>query len=353
MTDKYRFTTHNSAADIAELWNTISGRAGKAIADGAPCILYTFYQKQEWNAFLERHSNKPGRRTDYILQTTPDGTPVAILPLLVSPRKRRLEILNGKTAGVLNAAVAPDADADAAMQALVAYLPKAYPGYRIKFKDIPTNSALARALGTAGYNLIPRDSFHVPLSDFESGDAYYASLAKSLRRNIKTRSNHLTADNLTMEVRDYGGGTPVPMRVLRQCWRLFFRRKYEWKGAKAISPISSLVAAVRAEAEARFGVKSASARELPEARVRTCEIGGRLAAFMLMYADGNRILLPKFAFDSRYRRYSPGIIMATDTLRQMTDAGVTDFDFCRGDEPYKKDVGGVCQPLISVVEPLH
>lgn len=353
MTKKYRFTTHSSASDIAELWNTISGHAEKAIADGAPCILYTFYQKPEWNAFLERHSNKPGRRTEYILQTASDGTPISILPLLVSPRKRRIEILNGKTAGVLNAAVAPDTDADEAMQAMVEYLPEAYPGYRIKFKDMPADSALARALGNAGYNLIPRDSFHVPLSDFESGDAYYASLSKSLRRNIKTRSNHLTADNMTMDVRDYGGDTIIPNSVLRLCWRLFFRRKYEWKGAKAISPLASLVAAVRAEVETRFGVKSASTRELPEARVRTCEIGGRLAAFMLMYADGNRVLLPKFAFDSRYRRYSPGIIMATDTLRQMTDAGVTDFDFCRGDEPYKKDVGGVCQPLVSVVEPLR
>src|SRR5204862_8340708 len=43
------------------------------------------------------------------------------------------------------------------------------------------------------------------------------------------------------------------------------------------------------------------------------------------------------AYDERYRRYSPGGMLDFLSIRRAWEAGVREYDFLSGDEPYKAE----------------
>ena len=69
---------------------------------------------------------------------------------------------------------------------------------------------------------------------------------------------------------------------------------------------------------------------------------------MIVYKHRNHLLMPKLAIDSSYSRYSPGILMIMEAVKEWLNEGIVDFDLCRGDERYKKEVGGINEPLCRI-----
>lgn len=69
---------------------------------------------------------------------------------------------------------------------------------------------------------------------------------------------------------------------------------------------------------------------------------------MIVYRHRKHLLMPKLAIDSSFSRYSPGILLILESSKKWIDEGIADFDMCRGDERYKKEMGGLNEPLCRI-----
>jgi len=70
------------------------------------------------------------------------------------------------------------------------------------------------------------------------------------------------------------------------------------------------------------------------------DIDGALAATTLSFKHGNTVALYNSAYDMQYRRLSPGVLLVAYVIRDALAGRFQVFDFLRGDERYKYDLGG-------------
>ena len=347
--------TAERIAEIADAWKALDAEALRRIGEGAMLpIHYTFYQTLPWNAFVEEYYASHTRlfsRLEYIVARR-EGRVVAILPLRISGLAgKKVEMTAWRTAGVNNVSspyAASDDEADAAIfTAIAGFMAERYKGHRLRLFDMPEQTHFTRALESLpGVKLTTRPSFHIPLSEWDDFDAYYASPSKKLRHNIQTRSNHFTHGDLSWELKEYDRiGAPSRDEWLK-VWRIFYYRKLQWNSRTA-----TLLRRIGCEWEARrevdSGMRVDGFTRLDEARLCVFEINGEPAAFAFYYVGpGGHIVVPKLAIDTRFRTHAPGILMLKELLRRCYDRGIRDFDLCRGEEPYKQQMGAVCQTIV-------
>lgn len=217
----------------------------------------------------------------------------------------------------------------------------------LSLADVPCCTALARIMPTLSPNPIERTSFHVPLSQFASHEAYVASLPKNIYKNIRKAYNHLTTDGKTMELKVFDHAHQAPARTLRHLWRFYFRRKMMWRSQKA-NALTHLTTTLKAIYEVKSGCATASLRQLPSAELYVLEIDHQPASFMIVYRHRDHLLMPRLAIDTSFGRYSPGILLILEAAKRWMAEGVVDFDMCRGDERYKKEMGGINEPLCRI-----
>ncbi len=347
------FTT---AASLRGVWEGLDREAERMLADGTTRpVDYTFYQTYGWNAFVEAHFRassqlaRAGRRIEYILVSR-DGAPLAILPLKVRSFPLRIEFPSWKTSGVNNICCprASDPTLRPVWDDLCAYLRSRYRGAKVRLFDIPSGSPFCDALlAIDSLSGKERESWHIPLGDFGSFDEYYASLSKKLRHNIQTRSNHFTHGDLTCSLRVIEPPESPSAAYWRQLWGIFFRRKIQWHGKSQTLP-RLLYSRYETAREVAYGLKTASFDALPQSRLFVFEINGAPAAFTFLYQWGPWIVVPKLAIDFTYRTHAPGILMLREVMKWCYAHGIRDFDLCRGDEPYKQQMGAVCTMITRI-----
>lgn len=349
------FEVHHTLQPIKAQWIELEQQARQRISSGQMSyMLFSFYQSYGWAEFIEQSYRrrhylfKSGKRLDYIL-ILEDGSPVAILPLIASLRIKRIDIIHAKIAGLLNVVSPRHSETDLYIyQALTAYLSQRYHGWRMTFHDIPQQSPFATALRSiGGAEIRERASYCIDLTSFGSFDEYFASLSKNLYKNTRKAYNHIKSDGHTFALRWYNNSEMPRGMALWRLWNIYFTRKLAWKSRSA-NPFAKAVCAFRAALETHHGMKSESMYALPNSRLAVFEIDGHTAAFMLLYIDGQHILMPKLAIDTKYSRYSPGILLVLESLKEFFSEGIMDFDMCRGNERYKRDVGGLYRPLSYV-----
>ena len=351
---KIEVTAVGSIGPIADVWDEIDKKALGMIESGQMCpIDYTFYQTRPWNEFVEQYyadHRRPFSRIEYIVASIGE-TPVALLPLRISGfLKTKVEMTAWRTAGVNNVSTTlTGQEAREVCDAIVGFIAARYRGARLRLFDIPAGSPFAESLaGVAGAAVTERDSYHIPLSEFENFEAYYASLSKKLRHNIQTRSNHFTHGDLRWELKEYDRANPPSDEMWHRIWRIFYRRKLDWN-SKSDNPLRRMACAWQTHNEVRRGMRVASFSRLEGARLSVFEINGVPAAFAFYYTDtAGHIVAPKLAMDMRFRTHAPGILMLKALIEQLYRQGVRDFDLCRGEEPYKQQMGAVCQKIVRV-----
>ena len=187
---------------------------------------YTFYQTYTWNHFLYNAYNHAFTHTEYIAAAY-KGEVKMILPLLIDSFNKRLRILNGRISGICNI-VCPykDATAREMMQSVVNYLKDNYSkGWKYKFRDIPVGALFADALISNGAIFKEKTSYNVPVKKFESYEHYLSSLGKNIYKNIRKAYNHLSTDGKTLSLQRYSNDNPPPFKLLKELWRIYFRRK--------------------------------------------------------------------------------------------------------------------------------
>ncbi len=354
------FDVFDSITPLKEIWTGFDTEAYSRIHSGEMNRMeYSFYQTYPWNEFVERHysrklSAKTGiTRIEYIL-VKQDDKAVAIMPLRINRLSKRVEMTSWRTAGINNVVSPLCGDAHRNIfETLARYIRSRYRGMKLRFFDMPVDTPFVKALASldnAHYS--ERGSYHIPLKDFENFDDYYSSLNKKLRHNIKTRSNHFTHGDLTSELRVFTMDTPPSADYWKQIWHLFFLRKNVWRKRK-VTILRKLVCSWETRKECSGGMKTESFSQLPQTILFVFEINGRPAAFAFLYLHEGYIVVPKLAIDTEQRAHAPGILMLKEIMRWCYDHGVKDFDLCRGEEPYKQQMGAISETICRITVPAH
>lgn len=348
------FEIYRQIAPLKQIWTEFDAKASEMISDGhTPRINYTFYQSFRWNEFVERYYSqrltvKLGfKHIEYILVKQSDR-PVAILPIMVS--RTKVEMTSWRTSGINNVVSPFNDKAHASIfEALVKYLKERYHGKKLRFFELPPDTPFTHALAEIpGARVIERGSYHIPLSDFGSFDEYYESLNKKLRHNIKTRSNHFTHGDLTCSLKIFTRQNPPAKDYWEEIWRLFFLRKNVWR-KREVTALRKIICKWETLRECSGGMKTESFHSLDETILFVFEINERPAAFAFLYLSDGYIVVPKLAIDTEQRAHAPGILMLKEIMRWCYEHDVKDFDLCRGEEPYKQQMGAICQPVCRVI----
>ncbi len=80
-------------------------------------------------------------------------------------------------------------------------------------------------------------------------------------------------------------------------------------------------------------------------RMYFMEISGERVSTALCFDQGEELWLYNSGFDPSYAHLSVGLLLKSYCVRDAIEAGKARFDFLRGREPYKYDLGGVDKPI--------
>lgn len=83
-------------------------------------------------------------------------------------------------------------------------------------------------------------------------------------------------------------------------------------------------------------------------RLDFLEIGGRAIASTFGFELGDTFYLYNSAYESDLKRLSPGLVLVSELVKRAMSEGVTRFDFLRGPERYKYQLGAEAVPLNNV-----
>lgn len=346
MAKNISISEHYRITDIKQQWEELESQRGE---NNLPYINYSFYQTFQWNLFLYEYTRisilkRLTSKFCYILVMS-DNTPFAILPMIVTRSSKKARIPSCRIAGILNIVCPYSTDGhEEEFKKLVQYIKEHHADKHLSFADVPQRSPFVEAMKSLGGKFTERGSYHVPLAQFETFDDYIGSLSKNIYKNIRKSYNHLTTDEKLMRLQVYTKENLPEDSYLRQLWNIYFIRRLMWN-KKKINTINKAIAHAKAWIEVKSGCCTRSLRKLSNARLYVLEIDRQPAAFMVIYADKQHLLMPRLAIDMAYSRYSPGILIILESVKLWQKESIADFDMCRGDERYKTDVGGINEPL--------
>lgn len=348
MLQRLSFSSYCNIKDIKKEWIELDKKAEELNVRYAE---YTYYQTYEWNEFLFRHIRRGFGRLATTLRyhlITFDGRPFAVIPTQVTRMSKKVRLPSCRVAGVLNI-VCPYINEcnDEMVAAITEYITTAHRGMKLSYADVPQTAIFARVMGRIGSNMKERTSYHVPLAEFATHEDYVASLNKNIYKNIRKAYNHLKTDSKSMQLKIYTHEEMPDNGYMRSLWRLYLRRKMAWRHRKA-GAFSELGIYMKAMYETISGCAGYSLKALPAAELYVLHIDEKPAAFMIVYRHRNHLLMPKLAIDTSFSRYSPGILLILEASKRWIAEGVADFDMCRGDERYKKEMGGHNEPLCRI-----
>ncbi|MEA3327022.1 MAG: GNAT family N-acetyltransferase [Chloroflexota bacterium] len=78
-------------------------------------------------------------------------------------------------------------------------------------------------------------------------------------------------------------------------------------------------------------------------------LDGNKAAANMSFVCNNRLWLYNSGWDWNYRDLSPGWVLLAYLIQWATETGIEEFDFMRGDEPYKYKFGGIDRQVYRVI----
>lgn len=83
-------------------------------------------------------------------------------------------------------------------------------------------------------------------------------------------------------------------------------------------------------------------------RLSTLTLDGAPAAITLAFEDAEATYLYNSGYDPQFSQLAVGLVSKAYALRDATERGKRRFDFLRGDEDYKRRLGGVDRELVTV-----
>lgn len=295
------------------------------------------YQSPE---FMEqfRKTARLGKRRAFLrsetLLCTLDGAQM-ICPLSIDSRKKEVYLLGDFSAvGYCDLIYGPDVT-DAQFDAVIGALKARYPGHTLKFNKVNESSALCRYLLRRSKSLSQSECVSIRLGD--DYDAYYKSLSKHSRQNIRTAYNRMNRDGKTFEFQIVRGPDRLTNQQKNDIIRIYCTRMRDKFGGEVL-PYPIMYAAQR-----YFNPIVRSLNTLDDQFHALLYIDGELAAFLsgLRSSDGSRIVVPRLSMNGKFDFYDPGIVLLRETAEYLCrEHPGTELDLSRGSEKYKYTMGG-------------
>jgi CelD/BcsL family acetyltransferase involved in cellulose biosynthesis len=175
------------------------------------------------------------------------------------------------------------------------------------------------------YNLRHEES--VALLDVpKDWDSYLASLGSKERHELKRKIRRIARDHHDVEVRS---ATP---ETLERDLKLFVEMHRGAEGLKGHF--------MRPEIATFFERVAHAFMPLSWLRLDFLEVEGRPIASTFGFSFGERYYLYNSAYEPSAGRLSPGLVLVAQLVKRCIDEGCAVFDFLRGEERYKFDLGG-------------
>lgn len=165
-------------------------------------------------------------------------------------------------------------------------------------------------------------------------ETYLAALAAKERRELKRKIRRLYREHPDAEVRT------ATAETLDADLKTFVEMHRGAEGHKGHF--------MRPEIATFFERVARSFMKADWLRLDLLEVGGRAVASTFSFEAGNRFYLYNSAFEPDAGRLSPGLVLVAHLVERAIDNGLAFFDFLRGPERYKYQLGGQAVPLHNV-----
>lgn len=202
---------------------------------------------------------------------------------------------------------------------------------KILFYNVPQDSKLYNALTIIRYPF--KENINITIPSHGSYDDYYGGLDKHARQNMRTAYNRMKTDemNWSFEVIQ---GEELNSEVKKELMNVYLcRRKSRYRATSALHEWF-----IR-----HYHFNTIALSRLSNAYYAILRINGKVAAFLAGYTNtsGKYILVPRLAINNEYQRYSPGVVLISETMKVLkTKIHVDELDLSKGNDKYKLTMGG-------------
>ena len=307
----------HSLFGLRAVWEKICSKNSRVLPlqcfDYYKCLFLSFYAK---------HLISRWRILFYHLS---DGKEDCIIPLVVNHKRRAIRGLSNFGRLDYEDVISSTEDASFVRNCLEMVL-NGYKGYSLHLININESSMLYKALGDRMKFLENCVTIDIP-SDFEE---YISGLSKHQRQNIRTAYNRLSKESFDVCLKHYDENTRIPRRLWQQCQQMYEGRhsapgsRYKIWIERQRNPYTRILHSVKG-----WQVFVLFHNETPISYM--AGLSGKVQ---------NCYYVPRLCIDSDFIKYSPGIILLVETIRQIINQGIGHLDLMLGDEPYKTAMGG-------------
>lgn len=213
----------------------------------------------------------------------------------------------------------------------------------IHFAHIKSDSALAKALQLfpkAEVSSLDCVAIHLP-GDY---DAYFASLSKSVKQNIRTAYNRLTKDGIAAHFQLY---TAKDLdRIDFSQLKNMYKERNAHRAEKQIwkTRLFKLLNHPFSEEKDLFELQAVKDTDFS---LGILKIQDRMAAYFFGFERNYRIEINRVVINNDFRFYSPGLLLLNEYIKKGIPGGLEKLDLTVGDEKYKYDLGGQTHRIIS------
>lgn len=190
-------------------------------------------------------------------------------------------------------------------------------------ENFNTHSKLAKLAEIEPYNNC------VKIDYTEDYDKYYSSLSKHARQNLRTAYNRLATDGKKYEFSfHFGKLNSKNASKLKDIYlnrraskynNMNFLKKLVYKIDEPISNVC-------------FGLENSF--------TSIVSINGKPVAFMAGIISHGEALVPRLAIDDKFARYSTGVILVNETIKELINRNIYCLNLATGTETYKTQMGG-------------
>jgi CelD/BcsL family acetyltransferase involved in cellulose biosynthesis len=199
--------------------------------------------------------------------------------------------------------------------------------------DWTPDEALQAGAVDSGWGMAVEDEAVAPRTalpgDFES---YLAWLSKKDRHELRRKlRNFQAAGDVSFEVARAGDSFAAALEGLIE----MMAKSHEEKGAFLARYGGFFRRSALAMADEGLAV------------ISTLSLEGRPAGRVLTFEHGGVCYLYNSGFDPEFAQIGAGLISKVHVLQDAIARGLHTFDFLRGDEDYKRRLGGIARPIVT------
>lgn len=179
------------------------------------------------------------------------------------------------------------------------------------------------------------ESFHeianVEIDILSDYDTYNASLSKNTRQNIRTAYNRLAKDEICLRFEFIQG--KMDRKRLNKTMDIYNNRHSDRYGLK--------VSFLKKWYLKYFDFVTVFCKKSEKTCNALLYFNDEMVAFFTGLRENDKIIIPRLSIVGEYGRYSPGIILINETIKELHKQGEIQFlDLSKGEEKYKYTMGG-------------